>query len=146
IEKKQMTTDSGGPGQYRGGCGQETTVRFVQEISAVCDPGPDRSKYPARGSYGGQPGAPGSLRLNAEPIFGKKMVSIRNGDRLISATPGGGGFGDPLQRDPARVLEDVLDDLVSLEQATSTYGVVLDTAKRSVDAERTAELRRTRRS
>ncbi|MDO8690814.1 MAG: hydantoinase B/oxoprolinase family protein, partial [Dehalococcoidia bacterium] len=47
IEKKQMTTDSGGPGQYRGGCGQETTVRFVQEISAVCDPGPDRSKYPA---------------------------------------------------------------------------------------------------
>ncbi len=124
----------------------ETTVKFVEEISAVCDPGPDRSKYPARGLFGGSPGAPGSLSLNAEPIFGKKMVSIRNGDRLISATPGGGGFGEPLERDPAKVLEDVIDELVSPEQAETAYGVVIDASTRRVDPERTAELRRSRRS
>lgn len=120
-------------------------MTFVEELSAVCDPGPDRSRFPARGLRGGQPGAGGTLSLNGVSIFGERMVPIKGSDRLCSATPGGGGFGDPLERDPAKMLADVVDELVSLEEAAASYGVVIDAATRRVDLERTAELRRSRR-
>ncbi|MDO8673212.1 MAG: hydantoinase B/oxoprolinase family protein [Dehalococcoidia bacterium] len=144
IEKRQIATDSGGPGRFRGGCGLETTVRFIEELSALCDPGPDRSFAPARGLGGGWPGTPGSLRLNGRPIFGERMVPIKIGDRMMSATPGGGGFGDPLERDPSKVLEDVIEELVSPEQALANYGVVIDAATRELDLECTVDLRRSR--
>ncbi|MDO8670940.1 MAG: hydantoinase B/oxoprolinase family protein, partial [Dehalococcoidia bacterium] len=146
IEVRQFKPDSGGPGRYRGGCGLETTVMFAKDVSAICDPGPDRSKYPARGVCGGQPGAPGSLFHNGESVADKRVVPITCGDRLASTTPGGGGFGDPLERDPARVLTDVIDEVVSLGEALASYGVVIDAATCRLDMERTAAIRRSRRS
>ncbi|MDO8671074.1 MAG: hydantoinase B/oxoprolinase family protein [Dehalococcoidia bacterium] len=146
IEKRQIAKDTGGPGRYRGGCGQETIVKFIEDVSAVCDPGPDRSQFPARGLSGGLPGSPGILTLNGGPILGRWMVPIKGGDSLFSVTPGGGGFGDPLDRDPTRVLEDVVDDLVSPGQAEANYGVVIDTISRRVDSEQTDILRQSRRS
>ncbi|MDO8671075.1 MAG: hydantoinase B/oxoprolinase family protein [Dehalococcoidia bacterium] len=146
IARRELATDSGGAGRFRGGCGQETVVTFIEDVSALCDPGPDRSQFPARGLCGGHPGEAGSLTLNGGPIFGKKMVPVKCGDRLNSTTPGGGGLGDPLDREPARVLEDVADELVSLEAAAAIYGVNIDVATMRLDVERTSKLRRSRRS
>ncbi|MDO8690813.1 MAG: hydantoinase B/oxoprolinase family protein [Dehalococcoidia bacterium] len=146
IQARQIIKDSGGPGRRRGGCGIESRVKFVEEVSAVCDPGPDRGQFPARGLCGGQPGGVGSLDLNGASILGRMMVPIKGGDVLYSTTPGGGGFGDPLERDPLRVLEDVVDDLVSPEHAASSYGVVIDAVTRRLDLEQTAGLRQRRRS
>ncbi|MBT4043539.1 MAG: hydantoinase B/oxoprolinase family protein, partial [Rhodospirillaceae bacterium] len=69
--------------------------------------------------------------------------AVRHYDALTlrAASPGGGGWGQPKQRDPARVLRDVRDGVVSIEAAESVYGVILDGDGRSVDEDATAILR-----
>jgi len=62
------------------------------------------------------------------------------------ATAGGGGWGSPLDRDPDRVLTDVLDEYVSIESARDDYGVVIDPASKTVDAKATAALRKAKRA
>ena len=69
---------------------------------------------------------------------------IAKGDLLTIVTGGGGGFGDPLDRDPERVLEDVLEELVSIDAARSFYGVAV-TSEGSLDMAATAALRSSRR-
>jgi N-methylhydantoinase B len=68
--------------------------------------------------------------------------NAKSGDRLVSLGPNGGGYGDPLERDPAAVLSDMLDGYVSAEQAQAEYGVVI--AAKSVDSAATARLRNQR--
>jgi N-methylhydantoinase B len=63
------------------------------------------------------------------------------GDSYRTVSPCGGGYGDPLERDPAMVLEDVLDEYVSLENARSQYGVVIDPGQMTVDLNGTQALR-----
>jgi N-methylhydantoinase B/oxoprolinase/acetone carboxylase alpha subunit len=71
---------------------------------------------------------------------------VKAGDVLRLETPMGGGYGPPLERDPQAVLDDVLDDYVTIEEARDVYGVVLTPDGLAVDAERTAEARRSRSS
>ncbi|MDO8671175.1 MAG: hydantoinase B/oxoprolinase family protein [Dehalococcoidia bacterium] len=144
FEKKQLRADSGGPGLYRGGCGQEVEIRIVGDGPMTCAPVADRIQFPAQGMSGGQPGATGVLLLNGKPIEAKRRIAPQGGDCVTMHTPGGGGFGDPWERDPARVLADVLAGLVSPEQAAASYGVQIDTATKTVDAKATAEIRRSR--
>jgi N-methylhydantoinase B/oxoprolinase/acetone carboxylase alpha subunit len=68
------------------------------------------------------------------------------GDRLEMFIPGGGGYGDPFEREPERVLEDVLNRYVSLEGAERDYGVVIDAVTMTVDVEHTAQRRRRQRT
>ena len=69
-------------------------------------------------------------------------LEVQPGERLISVTTGGAGYGDPLEREPARVRDDVLEHRISRERAREVYGVVLDSD--AVDAAATAELRGSR--
>ena len=71
-------------------------------------------------------------------------IPVHAGDRLRHVQPGAGGYGDPWERDPRRVQEDVLDEKISVAYAEREYGVVLDPQTLRVDHERTAALRRSR--
>jgi len=88
-------------------------------------------KYPMPGICGGKPGAPNEMviRYGSDDPFRVKhtaeWVPIGAGQRVMYDYGGGGGWGDPLARDPQAVLDDVLDEYVSVEGAAREYGVVL---------------------
>ena len=112
--RKELRTDSGGDGQYRGGLGQvleiESAIDEDFEILAAFD----RIDHPARGRGGGSSGAPGLVQLNSgQRLRGKGAQTIPRGDRLVVHTPGGGGFGDPAERARSSVERDVIDELTS---------------------------------
>jgi N-methylhydantoinase B len=71
-------------------------------------------------------------------------VTIEEGDTLMIRTPGGGGYGNPLERPPGLVQEDVADGLVSVESAERDYGVVINPDSITVGAEATRALRKSR--
>jgi N-methylhydantoinase B len=73
-------------------------------------------------------------------------VTARRGDALRLEMPGGGGWGDALSRDPARVVADVIAEKITAERAEQVYGVVVDTAKGRVDGEATERVRASRAS
>ena len=108
------------------------------------------------GIAGGRPGSPNRLTLKVgsdEPVVVEhtaNWVPMEAGERIVYDYGGGGGWGDPLARDPAAVLDDVLDEYVSVEGAERDYGVVLSVSLEEltleVDAEATARLRAERRS
>lgn len=77
----------------------------------------------------------------ARPLPGKVTMPIRRGAVFQHELPGGGGWGDPLTREPARVLRDVRNGFVSLASARADYGVVVDAAAWTVDAAATERLR-----
>jgi N-methylhydantoinase B len=86
----------------------------------------ERVIHPARGRDGGHSGANGRLCLaSGETLKSKGFQVVPRGDRLIVEMPGGGGYGDPLNRDPKRVADDVRNGLVSREAAERDYGVVV---------------------
>jgi N-methylhydantoinase B len=126
---RDYVTDSGGPGEWRGGCG----TRYVKELTA---PGTLYTyvvgrKYPHPGIAGGKDGAPYELRIRTggphEQVVENTAFYVRHeaGEGYDYRYGGGGGWGDPLARDPQKVLEDVLDEYVSIDAARRDYGVVL---------------------
>lgn len=151
---RDFITDSGGPGQWRGGCGsryvKETTVPARVHTYVV------GKKYPMPGIAGGEDGRPNRLFLKAgtdeelEVEFTAEWVEHRAGDKVVYEFGGGGGWGDPLDRDPTAVLEDVIDEYVSVEGAREDYGVVLtgslEELTLAVDEDATRELRAQRRA
>jgi N-methylhydantoinase B len=126
---RDYRTDSGGAGQWRGGCGSH----YVKEVRV-----PSHvytyvvgMKYPMPGIAGGEKGEPNKLTLRAtsdDPFVVQHTadwVPMAAGDRIIYDYGGGGGWGDPLLRAPETVLDDVLDEYVSVEGARRDYGVAL---------------------
>jgi N-methylhydantoinase B len=158
VERKEVRPDSAGAGKFRGGCGQYTS--FVDRSGETWSMSGmyDRLKFPASGMLGGGPGLPGSFTLGANSSDGlnpKELLFHPPYSRVDTALPGGGGYGDPFERDPEAVLDDVLNGYVSIEAAKRDYGVVVRSTKRpdeqislprhfSVDQAATAELRATR--
>jgi len=148
--KKELLVDSAGPGRNRGGLGQEFEFEVADGDLGPVGPvvisirGSGRkpeSPYPVFGLEGGGVGRGEGLTLNGADIPHGPQQQLKPGDRLRMALPGGGGYGDPLERDPERVLRDVRDEVVSLQTATDVYGVVLGADGRSVDAAATAARR-----
>lgn len=149
----QILTDSPGPGKWRGGAGvrKTSTLREADRtvISYICD----RERAIVWGINGGLPSMPHGLTLhragsNSDEWLGSVFsdVPLGSGDVFSRPTAGGGGYGDPLERDPAAVREDVADDYVSLARARKDYGVVLrvvdaDLAEYAVDEEATRQER-----
>lgn len=126
----RLRPDSGGAGMYRGGCGIER-IWILTSSKATLSIMAERNKIPPWGLQGGKPGKTGEYTLvrgNGEKIKlpPKTTVEIYEGDMLIIRTPGGGGFGDPLERDPKGVIDDVANGLVSFKSAEIDYGVLLD--------------------
>jgi N-methylhydantoinase B len=137
--KTEIITDSAGPGKYRGGCGVEKggILRNISNtvVSYCCD----RSRSITWGIFGGLPSIPQGVWLNPgtehEQFMGAifSNVKLENGDHFTRPSAGGGGLGDPLERDVSAVLEDVIDEYVSVERALKDYGVVVCEIDKDVD-------------
>ena len=137
--------DRGGPGKFRGGAPFRRDYRFL-EAEAVLQVRSDRRAFQPYGLYGGSPGKPSSNVLNpsteARVLPSKFTMTIRQDDVFRLELAGAGGWGNPLEREPQLVLEDVVDGFVSLEGAREDYGVVIDPLSRQVNGDATRELRR----
>ncbi len=150
--RRALRVDSGGAGKFRGGLGQATDFAHLGQESWSVSGMIDRTKFPAHGLMRGRPGAPGELELNGETAEPKTILWMEP-DAVVSMNPpGGGGYGDPLERDPAVVLNDVIHGYVSPQAARDTYGVVIHYSGRpdqivrmpehyQLDTEATAALR-----
>jgi N-methylhydantoinase B len=147
----ELVPDSGGPGRFRGGAAMRRVYRFT-EAEGTLQIRSDRRAFRPYGLHGGQPGRPSTTVFDGgagEVVLPAKVTRpIRRGDVFRHDLPGAGGWGDPLTRDPARVLRDVRNGLVSLAGARDDYGVVVDPATWTVDGAATearrAELARSR--
>jgi len=149
VEGRALRTDSGGAGKYRGGLGIDMRVRNLVEgkwnFELV-----RRNQCPPWGLWGGEPGEYG-MYLVREP--GEREFRVAGGahhavpvrTEVIVRTGGGGGWGDPLERDPMAVRADVQEEFISARSAREHYGVVL-TDELAVDHAATEAARNTIRS
>lgn len=106
FHHKRLRPGSGGPGRHRGGLGQEIFIESRSETPIAVSFLAERTIFPAFGIEGGQAGAPGMLRINGEVSDPKRQYVLKQGDTVLMGTPGGGGHGDPAQRDPAAIEAD----------------------------------------
>jgi 5-oxoprolinase (ATP-hydrolysing) len=152
CERYELRDEPAAPGEWRGGIGIVRENRFLVEGFFGCEGTRQLEIDPPRGVEGGINGLVGALVKNPgtpaeEPLNAIVTgVPIRPGDLFRIVAPNGGGFGDPLKREPWRVREDVLDGFATLEQAREAYGVVLDEATLELDAAATIALREERSS
>ena len=142
IWRKDYRADSGGPGRQRGGLGQVMEISSRENADFGLFARYERVHYPPRGRDGGGNGANGRLTLkeSGEVLRNKGFQVVPRGDRLMIEMPGGGGFGEAFEREPAKVAADVKAGLVSIEAAARDYGVSV-LADYSVDELETARLR-----
>ena len=144
ILANELTTDRCGAGRYRGGAPFYRDYRITEE-TAVVQVRADRQQFPPYGLSGGAPGKPGECVFDplGEPkrLPSKVTMNCQRGDVVRWILPGGGGWGDPLVREPGQVLRDVRNDIVSLDCAKTDYGVVIDSRNWSVDEAATEMLR-----
>ena len=133
----EIIIDSGGPGEFRGGCGVQkggTLTEVGDSVISVCC---DRSRSVTWGIKGGLPSIPHGNYLNPgtdkEEFLGAffSNVKIEAGDSFTRPSAGGGGLGDPLNRKTESVLEDIIDGYVSIKRAKKDYGVIIN----EIDAE-----------
>ena len=122
TECKELIPDSGGAGMYRGGLGQRGILRNLSDRPMNIYLSTERVKHPCFGVVGGQDGTRGVVRLNGEAVFPKGKLTLAPGDRLELELPGGGGWGNPLERPRELVENDLRQGLVSVERARSVYG------------------------
>ncbi|MGA2393416.1 MAG: hydantoinase B/oxoprolinase family protein [Candidatus Lustribacter sp.] len=148
VDRRSLREGSGGAGKFRGGLGQLTQFTNLVEGSwNLSNNG--RRKLPPWGVFGGGSGRASVNRVRRtkdEPfaVEDPYRALMPAGASVIVETAGGGGWGDPFEREPARVLDDVLEGLISMEAAGADYGVVIR-ADRTVDDAATATLRGERR-
>ncbi len=122
--ERVLRVDSGGAGRRRGGLGQRTSMAARGEISWSVNGNIDRVRRPASGVDSGHEGAVGRFRLSGgADLPSKSRVNLRPDDVVDVTLPGGGGYGDPFERELEAVLADVVDGYVSVEAARELYGV-----------------------
>ena len=148
FEGYALRADTGGPGRWRGGCGIERSWTLLSP-KATLSILAERTKIPPWGLRGGLPASLGEYTLlredgGVERLPSKCTIPLKRGDRLVIRTPGGGGYGDPLERPPEMVLRDVSNGLVSVQAAEESYGVVIDPVELRVSGDATAKTRRER--
>jgi N-methylhydantoinase B len=146
IESYGYRSDTGGLGKFRGGVGVGRAYRFLAPSIGICLV--YKTKSPPWGVSGGGDGLPNQIVLNPgtdrEVVQGGSYNHLDVGDVLVNNTGGGGGFGDPLDRDASAVLRDVRNGFVSLESARRDYRVVVNPADWTIDEPATTELRSSR--
>ena len=154
VEVYRIAEGSAGPGKHRGGFGIERIWRALAPITLSVHT--NRLKIPAWGVHGG--GESGNTKVLIQPagtddwltvkeLYGTispakfSNVPLNPGDRFLFRSPGGGGYGNPLDRDPNLVLEDYLDEMIEVEGAARVYGVVMLPEVATVDLAATKRLR-----
>lgn len=149
--KVEAVADSCGDGKFRGGFGM--CREFMMLANGKVSIHGDRERFTPYGLGGGTNGGPNLLILNGGEAGERNLgmfatdVPLKEGDRICLCSNGGGGYGDPLERDPKAVLDDVIDEFISLEKAKEVYGVVIrclnpDALQYEIDWEATVKLRR----
>jgi N-methylhydantoinase B len=136
-----------GAGEWRGGMGITRTWEFLTDTLFSGEGDGATPVSPPRGLFGGKDGLPGEIVVNPgrpdeRRIPGKSTnFKLHKGDVMSLRTANSAGYGDPVRREPWRVLDDVLDEVITAEDAERDYGVAVDVGGRRVDEARTAELR-----
>ena len=142
MHKRELITDSGGAGKFRGGLGQEMVLEVLTGLPAIHSCMYDRTRYPANGYHGGLAGTLGEVVLsNGHHPHPKSRYVIQPHQTVTLRLPGGGGFYSPLERDPAHVLNDVKQEYISVNAALEKYGVVIDETMMFVDEQATRDTR-----
>ncbi|WP_120519852.1 hydantoinase B/oxoprolinase family protein [Arthrobacter celericrescens] len=147
IHERTLVADTGGAGRQRGGLATRVTMEPRGE-SVTLTYGIEGKLNPPKGVRGGHDGAVPSTWVEdlatgerrEIPVVGR--YDLQSGEKVVSITPGGGGYGNPLERDVLAVLDDYRESRVSLEAAAADYGVVIADGK--VDEEATAKARQER--
>jgi N-methylhydantoinase B len=144
VTRYELREDVCGAGQWRGGLGSVREFVYLSNGGASVEG--EGHRYRPWGFAGGQEGQPAKLRLERAGNQATELPSkvphtqVGIGDRFVCLGPAGGGYGSPLARDPERVLDDVLDGLISVETARRDFGVVI-TPQLTIDAAATAAAR-----
>lgn len=144
IARYELIQDSGGAGQHRGGLSlrREYEFPFTETKFTIMS---DGTRFPPKGLFGGADGRPAHFILDpggkAEELPSKVTVDLPIGGRIQIETPGGGGYGAPLDRPIERVIADVRSGKVSVGAARESYGVVLAPDSLTLDEPSTAEAR-----
>ena len=146
VEKRELVADSGGPGNTKGGLGKRELFRVPDDEYAPIPPvnlgiQAGRFTYPAEGLFGGKPGTRAQFLVNGEPGNSYGLTQMKPGDVVTIDAPGGGGYGNPLERDPEMVASDVMEGYVGLESARTDYGVAINPETYEVDEKETKKLR-----
>jgi N-methylhydantoinase B len=144
IERYELVPDSGGAGTYRGALGQIREVHCLAD-EAVLQIRSDKRRFLPYGLQGGSPGTPSWNVLtpgDAQTILPTlTMTSVHRDDLLRHTMAGGGGWGNPFERDPELVRADVWNEKVTLEHARAAYGVAIDPETLQIDWAATLLLR-----
>ncbi len=144
ITRYELIPDSEGAGRYRGGLGLRRDWKFPGH-EATLTVFSDHRKLSLWGLFGGEAAARSKYILNpdteARELPSKVTLHLEPDSVISYRTPGGGGYGPPLERDPELVLQDVIQGKVSRQRARDAYGVVIDLAAREVNSQATRELR-----
>lgn len=144
ITRYELVPDSEGAGKFRGGLGLRRDWQFPDHEATFTVFSDHRKKGPW-GLFGGHSGRPSTYTHNPEgehkELPSKITLNLNADDTISYETPGGGGYGNPLERDPMAVLEDVINEKVSEKRAREVYGVVIAMDRREVDESETVKLR-----
>jgi N-methylhydantoinase B len=146
VEKRELLPDSGGPGRMKGGLGRRVVFRVPDDEYAPVPPvnlgiQSGRFRYPPEGLFGGKSGAKAQFLVSGKPGNPYGLTQFGPGDVVIMDAAGGGGYGNPLERDAETVERDVLDGYVTLERAKEDYGVVINPGTMKADLGATKKLR-----
>ena len=146
VEQYSLAPDTGGAGKYRGGLGIVRDFRLLAE-DATFQLRSDRTDFRPWGAEGGKPGTPTRNLLNPDTpeereLPGKYLMTLKKGDLYRVVQAGGGGYGNPLDRDPYSVLEDVEQEKLTSAYARTEYGVVINPDTLTLDMRATEALRR----
>ncbi|MEJ2164782.1 MAG: hydantoinase B/oxoprolinase family protein, partial [Desulfobacterales bacterium] len=150
VAERSLVGDSGGPGKMRGGLGRKMVIRVPDDEYAPVGPTSiavqaGRFKYAPQGLFGAKAGSMAKFLINGASGDPSGLTLVHNGDVVEFQSAGGGGYGDPWQRDPEAVETDVRNGYVSIEKAREDYGVVVDPATLQADLAATKKLRSERK-
>jgi N-methylhydantoinase B len=145
FEEYSIVPDSGGAGKFRGGMAQTRKVRLLED-EAILQLRSDKRLHPPFGLQGGKPGSPSSNILRSPDGESRSLrvlgMSPMQRDEVIDHTvAGGGGWGNPLDRDMESLQADLLDEKITVDGALADYSVVADPETLLIDAEATRQLR-----
>jgi len=146
VASRELLCDSGGAGTHRGGLGRRMQLKVPDDETAPIPPvaiavQAGRFQYPPEGFFGGHPGTRAGFLINGSNGDPGGLTFTEPGDVITFDSAGGGGFGDPLERDVAAVERDVMFEYVSIGKAERVYGVVIDPVSGCADAAASHKLR-----